>query len=121
MFAALSLFAAAFGFWAVQVGTAAGAPQPAAAGPLQLRDGSAPHSHSDFGSTLNDDKAFKSAGLKRDRPTTFWLSVPRSSWTPSSLASVIGAQRPIDACTPRAPSTVVTGQDLLTKLCVSRR
>jgi hypothetical protein len=90
-------------------------------GPLQLRGGLAPHSHPDFGSTLNDDKAFKSAGLKRDRPTTFSLSVPRWPWTPSSLASATGSQRPVDACPSRAPSTVLAGQDLLTKLCVSRR
>ncbi|OBI33777.1 hypothetical protein A5709_21075 [Mycobacterium sp. E1386] len=125
--AALSLFAAAFGFWALQVAATAGPPQHVAVsiaatdtGP-QIRDGSTPHSHPDFGSTLNDDKAFKSAGLKRDRPTTFSLSVPRWSWTLSSLASAAGAQRPLDACPSRAPSTFLAGQDLLTKFCVSRR
>ncbi|MCV7310028.1 hypothetical protein [Mycobacterium paraffinicum] len=93
----------------------------AGTGTLEFRDGSAPRSHPDFGSTLNDDKAFKSAGLKRDRPTTFSLAVPRWSWALSSLASATGAQRPLDACPSRAPSTVLAGQDLLTKLCVSRR
>jgi hypothetical protein len=112
----------------LQAGALAGAPQQVAmsvaatdAGPLQFRDGSAPQIHPDLGSDLNDDKAFKSAGLKRDRPTTFSLSVPRWSWTPSSLASAGGAQRPLNACSSRAPSTVLAGQDLLTKLCVSRR
>ncbi|WP_082948080.1 hypothetical protein [Mycobacterium sp. 852002-51613_SCH5001154] len=113
----------------MQVEAAAGPPQHVAAsvatttrtGTLEFRDGSAPRSHPDFGSTLNDDKAFKSAGLKRDRPTTFSLSVPRWSWTLSSLASATGAQRPLDVGPSRAPSTVLAGQDLLTKLCVSRR
>ncbi|WP_082946272.1 hypothetical protein [Mycobacterium sp. E1747] len=123
--AALSLFAAAFGFWALQVATQAGPPQPvsvsaAATGPAQFGDISASRTHPDFGSTINDDKAFKSAGLKRDRPTTFSLSAPRSAWTLSSFASATGAQRPIEACSSRAPSTVVAAQ-LLTMLCVSRR
>ncbi len=91
------------------------------AGPPQFRDGSTPQRHPDFGSTLNDDKAFKSAGLKRDRPPTFSLAAPRWSWTPSSLATATGAQRRVDASPSRAPSTVLAGQDLLAKLCVSRR
>lgn len=91
------------------------------AGPPQSRDSSASQSHPDFGSTLNDDKAFKSAGLKRNRPMTFSLSVPRWSWTPSLLAYAAKAQRHVGASSPRAPSTVLAGQDLLTKLCVSRR
>lgn len=126
--AILSLFAAAFGFWVLQAGAAASTPQQAAVaavapdtGPLQFKDGSAAESHPDFGSTLNDDNAFKSAGLKRNRPTTFSLSVPRASWPLSSLAPAIGAQRPTDGCGPRAPSIVRTAQDLLTTLCVSRR
>lgn len=112
----------------MQAGAAVGTPQHAAvsavapdAGPPQFNDGSAPKSHPDFGSTLNDDKAFKSAGLKRDRPTTFSLSVPRGSWPLSSLAPAIGAQRPTDACATRAPSTGLAAQDLLTTFCVSRR
>lgn len=128
VFAVLSLFAAAFGCWALQAGAAASASQQPAVsavapdtGALQFNNGSAPKSHPDFGSTLNDDKAFKSAGLKRDRPTTFSLSVPRESWPLSSLTPAIGAQRPTDACTPRAPSTFLAVPDLLTTLCVSRR
>lgn len=113
----------------LQVGAAAaGPPQQVAVseaatdtGPPQSRDGSAPQSHPDFGSTLNDDKAFKSAGLKRDRPMTFSPAVPRWSWTPSSLAYAAKAQRRVGAGSPRPPSTVLAGQDLLTKLCVSRR
>ncbi|OBH99282.1 hypothetical protein A5679_19855 [Mycobacterium scrofulaceum] len=125
VFAALSLFAAAFGFWALQVGTQAGSSQhgavPAAAtAPAPSGVSSAPRPHPDFGSTLDDDKAFKSAGLKRDRPTTFSLSVPRWAWT-LSFASATGAQRPIEACSPRAPSTVLAAQDILTIFCVSRR
>ncbi|MGD1254142.1 hypothetical protein ACKUT9_07815 [Mycobacterium seoulense] len=129
MLAALSLFAAAFGFWASQVGSAPGPPQQvvstvAAApgtGPLQSTKAPAPQSHDDMGSTLNDDKAFRSAGLKRDRPTTFALSAPRWSWTLSSLAPATGAYRPVDARRSCAPSTVLADRDLLTTLCVSRR
>ncbi|WP_082968194.1 hypothetical protein [Mycobacterium scrofulaceum] len=126
VFAALSLFAAAFGFWALQVGTQAGSSQhgavPAAATATAPSGvSSAPQPHPDFGSALDDDKAFKSAGLKRDRPTTFSLSVPRWAWTLSSSASATGAQPPIEACSPRAPSAVLAAQDILTIFCVSRR
>ncbi|WP_256251014.1 hypothetical protein [Mycobacterium malmoense] len=117
--AALSLFAAALGCWALRAEIAVGTPQSVAASPGAAA-GSAWASHPGFGSTLNDDKAFKSAGLKRDRPMTFALSAPRSFWLPTPLGSSAGARQPGDTC-PRAPSAGVTGHDLLTKLCVSRR
>lgn len=124
--AGLSLIAAALGCWALRTEIVTGTSAPAVvalstpdAGQGHLTDGSATASHADFGSTLNDDKAFKSAGLKRDRPTTFSLSTPRSPWTPSSLALAAWTARPGEPCC-RAPATVLAGQNLLAQFCVCR-
>lgn len=124
--AGLSLIAAALGCWALrtEIATDTSAPVVAAlsapdAGQGHRADGSATARHADFGSTLDDDKAFKSAGLKRDRPTTFSLSTPRSPWTPSSLAAAAWTVRPGEPCC-RAPATVLAGQNLLAQLCVCR-
>jgi hypothetical protein len=125
--AGLSLVAAALGCWTLRPEIAAGPSAPVVAslsapdaGPGHLTDGSTPANRADFGSTLNDDKAFKSGGLKRDRATTFSLSAPRSPWTPASLAPVVWARGPGEVgC--RASATVVAGQTLLAQLCVCRR
>ncbi|MEB3983992.1 hypothetical protein OQ968_22340 [Mycobacterium sp. 663a-19] len=122
--AALSLFAAALGCSALQISADASAPPCVSvsvfdAGPVHHKDGSALACHSDFGSTLNDDKAFKSAGLKRDRPPTFPLTVPRSLWSTPAVAGGARWQQWGHPST-RAPVTTVAGQGLLTQLCVAR-
>lgn len=72
------------------------------------------------GSTVNDDKAFKGGGLKRDRGSTFALSAPRQSGSsvPPTLG-IIWSQPPGD--TPaRAPASSPTEQNRLIHFCVAR-
>lgn len=125
--AGLSLIAAALGCWTPRPETAAGPSAPVVVslsapdgGQAHLTDGSTPAPRADFGSALNDDKAFKSGGLKRDRATTLSLTAPRTPWTPSSLAPVSWARGPGQASC-RASATVVVAQNLLAQLCVYRR
>ncbi|MCA2242323.1 MULTISPECIES: hypothetical protein [Mycobacterium] len=71
------------------------------------------------GSTVNDDKAFKSAALKRDRGSTFALSTPRQSGSSAPPAvGVIWSQQRVD--TPaRAPATSPVGHNIF-QYCVAR-
>jgi hypothetical protein len=125
--AALSLLAAAFGYGALRTAAIAQASPPVAAsllyfdaGPAHVGADFAPARHLHPVSTLNDDKAFKSGGLKRDRPPTFTFDAPRafSSSAPVSWTTSVGTRRGGGA---RAPSTVHACNNLLTQLCVSRR
>ncbi|TAM72235.1 MAG: hypothetical protein EPN51_04240 [Mycobacterium sp.] len=72
------------------------------------------------GSTVNDDKAFKSAGLKHDHGSTFALFTPRKS--DSSVPPTVGiiwSQPRID--TPaRAPASSRVGQNILIQFCIAR-
>jgi hypothetical protein len=72
------------------------------------------------GSTVNDDKAFKSAGLKRDRGSTFALSTPRQSGSsaPPTLG-IIWSQQRVDAPA-RAPASSPAGHNILIQFCVAR-
>jgi hypothetical protein len=126
--AVLAFLAAVLGCWALRV-EVIGAPQAETASPVAAPATShgrfsaewATVCRPDLDSTVNDDKAFKSAGLKRDRQTTFSIDVPRSSG--SAMPSIERAtrwQQPGDAAS-RAPTTVVADQNRLIQFCVDRR
>jgi hypothetical protein len=125
--AALALFAAALGYWALRAEISTDAPQPVAAAlvnpnssPAQLADHSVPPGHVHSVSNFSYDKTLKSAGLKRDRPTTFtsWASQAFSSPSLDSRAAGVG---PIGITSARAPAGLHACSNLLTQLCVSRR
>lgn len=125
--AAFSLIAAALGYWALRVETMAEAPPPVSApilhldaGPAHVGGDAAPASHVHSISDLNDDKAFKGAGLKRDRPPTFTFSVPRASslLPPAARTAWIGY---LSSASARAPAPLYACENLLVQLCVSRR
>lgn len=111
--AGLSLVAVALGCWSPRSDVAPGASDAV------VTALSAPGvGHADS-SASNDDKAFKSGGLKRDRAQGLPIPAPRSSGALSSLTRAAWVQRPIDqSC--RAPATGPAGQDLLARLCVCR-
>ncbi|OBG41697.1 hypothetical protein A5672_12300 [Mycobacterium alsense] len=93
-----------------------------AAGPSDVAVASlstAAQSHADYGSTLNDDKAFKSGGLKRDRAPGFPTPAPRAAWTPTSPSPAAWPPRAGEPCC-RVSAGVLAGQDLLAHLCVCR-
>lgn len=72
------------------------------------------------GSTVNDDKAFKSAAVKRDRGSTFALSTPRQSGSsaPPTLG-IIWSQQRVE--TPaRPPASSPAGHNILIQFCVAR-
>jgi hypothetical protein len=126
--AALALVAAVLGCGAVHAQMAALASQSSSAapsaspdsGPTQLHSAAAPVRRLGVGSTVNDDKAFRSAGLKRDRATTLALSTPRwsDSATPPSVGTVRSEQRSdTPAGRPICRSVV---HNLLIQFCVAR-
>ncbi|WP_231995090.1 hypothetical protein [Mycobacterium sp. 852002-10029_SCH5224772] len=126
--AALALVAAVLGCGALRAETAANAspPEVAAASanplsnPMHPDHESVPVRRLGVGSTVNDDNAFKSAALKRNRGSTFALSTPRQSGssTPPTLG-IIWSQQRVD--TPvRALASSPMGQNLLIQFCVAR-
>ncbi|OBA84545.1 hypothetical protein A9W99_01430 [Mycobacterium sp. 1164966.3] len=123
----LCVSGAAVGSWALQTDIASDASQSVTAtalispnaGPAHVNRRSASVGDLDSGSP-SDDKAVKGAGLRRDRPATWSVCEPRGAWSPPTVAWVAGTQRQGDVRS-RAPATVLTGQDLLTQLCVARR
>lgn len=125
--AVLSLLSAGLGFRALQIDIATDSTQSAAAtfavipaaGPAQLQDASTSARQLDLGSP-SEDKAVKGAGLRRDRATTLSVCESRWSWSPSPVARVVDTEPRADVRS-RAPAIVLTGQDLLTQLCVARR
>lgn len=126
--AVLALVAAVLGCGALRAEMASNASHSEMAGssagplsiPMHSDHESVPVRRLDLGSTVDDDKAFKNAGLKRDRGTTFALSTPRQSG--SSIPPAVGMiwpQRRVD--TPaRAPASRPPGQDILIRFCVAR-
>jgi hypothetical protein len=126
--AALALVAAVLGCGALRAEMAANALQPEVvvssasplSNPMHPDHESVPVRRLGVGSTVNDDKAFKSAGLKRDRGSTLALSTPRQS--DSSVPPTVGiiwSQRRID--TPaRAPASSPVGHNILIHFCVAR-
>lgn len=126
--AVLALVAAVLGCGALRAEMASNASQPQMAGssagplsiPMHADHESVPVRRLDLGSTVDDDKAFKNVGLKRDRGTTLALSTPRQSG--SSVPSAVGMiwpQRRVD--TPaRAPASRPPGQNILIRYCVAR-
>ncbi|RAV11098.1 hypothetical protein DQP57_12380 [Mycobacterium colombiense] len=89
-------------------------------GPTQLSNDSVPIRRLSAASTVNDDKAFKSGGLKRNRSTPIALSTPRS---PASAAppmvGIVRSQQRVDAPA-RAPAETCVDQNLLIRFCVAR-
>lgn len=129
--AVLCLLSALAGSWAVRFGPAASAaPEPATASAdaiIPIDNGQArlvadPRAASDIdhnGPSSTNQKSFKTAGIKRDRPPNWSRSAPPEWWlpTPSSLiTSDIGRGAPHS----RAPATPRDGQELLSRLCISR-
>lgn len=125
--AALALVAAVVGCGALRAEMAADASPPEVAAsvspisnPMHPDHESVPIRRLGVGSTVNDDKAFKSAGLRRDRGSTFALSTPRQSGSsvPPTLGMIWTQQR---SDTPaRAPASSPIGQNLLIHFCVAR-
>lgn len=126
--AALALLAAVLGFGALRTESRADVVQPDAvaisagpvSGPMQLNNDSVSVRRLGVGSTVNDDKAFKSGGVKRDRLTALAFSTPRSagSAVPPTVGVIWSAQR-VDVPA-RAPSLCSTDQNLLIRFCVAR-
>lgn len=125
--AALALVAAVLGCGALRAEMAASAAPPEAASsvspisnPLNSDHESVPVRRLGVGSTVNDDKAFKSAAVKRDRGSTFALSTPRQSGSsaPPTLG-IIWSQQRVD--TPaRPPASGPAGHNILIQFCVAR-
>ncbi|ORB05114.1 hypothetical protein BST30_15010 [Mycobacterium mantenii] len=89
-------------------------------GPTALTTESAPVRRVGVGSTVNDDQAFKSGGLKRFRSTTVALSTPRPSG--SAVPPTVGIlrfQQRVDAPA-RAPASSSVSQNLLIRFCIAR-
>ncbi|ETZ41732.1 hypothetical protein L838_4634 [Mycobacterium avium MAV_120709_2344] len=126
--AVLTLVAAVLGCAALRVEMAGDASQPGmvasaaelASGPARLNHEPVPARRLGIGSTVNDDLAFKSPGLKRDRATAFAFSTPRSSDSlVAPTAGVIGWQQRVDT-PPRPPTPVPAGHNLRIQFCVAR-
>ncbi|WP_237394471.1 hypothetical protein [Mycobacterium intracellulare] len=126
--AALALVAAVLGCGALRAEMAANASPPEAAAssvsplsnPVHSDHESVPVRRLGVGSTVNDDKAFKSVALKRDRGSTFALSTPRQSGSsaPPTLG-IIWSQQRVDAPA-RAPASSPAGHNILIQFCVAR-
>ncbi|ORA20460.1 hypothetical protein BST14_02215 [Mycobacterium arosiense ATCC BAA-1401 = DSM 45069] len=89
-------------------------------GPMQLSNDAVPIRRLGVGSTVNDDKAFKGGGLKRDRPTALAFSTPRPAGpaTPPMVAILRSEQRSDPPA--RAPASSCVEQNLLIRFCVAR-
>lgn len=89
-------------------------------GPTELTNNSVPVRRLGVGSTVNDDKVFKSGGLKRDRATTLALSTPRPAGSAvPPLVGVVQSDQRVDAPA-RAPVSSCVDQNLLIRFCVAR-
>lgn len=126
--AALALVAAVLGCGALRAEMAANAAPPEVAAssvsplsnPMHPDHESVPVRRLGVGSTVNDDKAFKSVALKRDRGSTFALSTPRQSGssTPPTLG-IMWSQQRVDTAA-RAPASSPVGPNILIQFCVAR-
>ncbi len=132
----LCLISALVGSWAVRSQAAAPASPPSIAVPLDAIDaGSAvevSRAHADLADLAShlkrnapastDQKSFKTAGIKRDRPPTWSRGAPPQWWliTPVSLNTAgINAPGPDPAHTP-SPTQALAGHELLNHICISR-
>ncbi|KMV21125.1 hypothetical protein BMW24_011275 [Mycobacterium heckeshornense] len=115
---ALCVFAAALGGWVLQFERAVSVPPPTS--PTSLVAAHADQPSFDHKKSPVSQTAFKSAGLKRNRPEPSLRLDPAlrevplpgpagaSSWTPGGADSA-------------APAIALAGHDLLTQFCVARR
>ncbi|OCB37457.1 hypothetical protein A5676_17860 [Mycobacterium malmoense] len=134
--AVLCLIAALVGSWAVRSQAAAPASPPSiavshdaigagsAVEPSRVHaDMADPASHLKRNApTSTDQKSFKTAGIKRDRPPTWSRGAPPQWWlaTPISLNTAgINAPGPDPAHTP-SPIRALAGHQLLSLICIAR-
>jgi hypothetical protein len=126
--AALALLAVVLGCGSLRAATTTGASQPPVAassaspvtGPTQLTNDSVPVRRMGVGSTVNDDNAFKSGGLKRGRATPLALSTPRSSGSAAPpMVGIVRSQHRVNAPA-RAPASSCVDQNTLIRFCVAR-
>jgi hypothetical protein len=137
--AALSLFTAVLGCWSLQSRLAAAAAQRPAASAQGTLDscqvkfdaGSQRSTHVGHGPScgagLTKHTAFKSAGMKRDRPPSWARLSPQSVWAQLPIAWSL---RPITLATlgfhpddthSGVPVAALAVPDILTQFCVDRR
>jgi hypothetical protein len=107
-----------FGGWVLQVERAASVSMAAA--PQALAAAGAGQPHCDHKSPPASQTAFKSAGLKRNRPE------PSARLAPMLRESLVSSPADTSSCAlagadPRAPAVTFAGHDLLTQFCVARR
>lgn len=127
--AGLCLLSALVGSWAVRSGSAA--PQPVAASQdvidisvdisqAHFDASPQPASHGGHdGPSATNQKSFKTAGIKRDRPPTWSRSAPPEWWLPTPSSLTTSKYQP-GAPHSRALATPRDGQELLHQLCVAR-
>ncbi|UXA04279.1 hypothetical protein KXD96_14650 [Mycobacterium sp. SMC-2] len=69
-----------------------------------------------------DQKSFKTAGLKRDRPPTWSRGAPPQWWLPAPVSlntAGMNAPGPDPAHTP-SPTQALAGHELLNHICIAR-
>jgi hypothetical protein len=116
--AALCLLSALAGSWAVRFGPAASAAPQAVT--VFADVGPQPAAYTDHHTpSSTNDKSFKTAGIKRDRPPNWSRSAPPEWWLPAPSSLITSQHRP-GAPHSRAPATPRDGQELLHQLCVAR-
>lgn len=127
---ALSLFAAVLGCWSLQSRLAAAAMSrpPASSQGTPGVGIDIGQVHFGHGSSPTNQKPFKSAGIKRDRPPAWARLTPQSVWAawpvPWSLRPTILAAlgfQPGDAHSGASVAAALGVEDILTQLCVARR
>lgn len=133
--AVLCLMSALVGSWAVRsaAATPASATPAAAEDPfdtgaldvvdlsrVHLANISQPASHFDHKDPASSDqRSYKTAGLKRDRPPNWSRSAPPEWWLPTPYSLTAPEYRPA-AAQDRLPASCPCGRELLNRICVAR-